>query len=94
MEKEGDDMTSKRGKDWVRFANEVAEHIEKYTVPQYGDEGNDIITDQTAQYCVDHAKRYLARFGRSSRPDNELLDLKKAAHYLQMAHDKLAAEQG
>lgn len=47
---------------------------------------------QTAEYCIDHAKRYLARFGRGARPGNELLDLKKAAHYLQMAHDKLASE--
>lgn len=83
-------MTSIRGTQWQRFAAEVADHIEKYTVPQYGDEGEDIITDQTAEYCIDHAKRYLARFGRSARPGTELLDLKKAAHYLQMAHDKLA----
>lgn len=83
-------MTSIRGKQWLDFAQAVSEHIEKYTVPQYGDEGEDIITEQTAEYCIDHAKRYLARFGRSSRPNNELLDLKKAAHYLQMAHDKIA----
>ena len=85
-------MTSRRGEQWKAFAEAVANHIETYTVPQYGDEGEDIITEQDARYCVDHAKRYLARFGRSARPDNELLDLKKAAHYLQMAHDKLAKE--
>lgn len=84
-------MNSIRGKEWMRFAGEVADHIENYTVPQYGNEGDDIITNQTAEYCIDHAKRYLARFGRNARPGTELLDLKKAAHYLQVAHDKLAA---
>lgn len=84
---------SKRGSAWQEFARKVANHIETYTVPQYGDEGDDIITGQDSRYCVDHARRYLARFGRSARPDQGLLDLKKAAHYLQMAHDKLEAEQ-
>lgn len=30
-------MTAQRTKDWNEFATKVADHIENYTVPQYGD---------------------------------------------------------
>jgi hypothetical protein len=76
---------SERAKDWADFASRVAEHIENYTVPQYGDKGSDQASDYTADGHVQQAKKYLARFGRSSRPGEERLDLMKAAHYLQMA---------
>ena len=32
---------SKRGQAWAIFSDMVAEHIENYTVPQYGDDGDD-----------------------------------------------------
>lgn len=34
-------MTAQRTKDWNEFAAKVADHIENYTVPQYGDAPND-----------------------------------------------------
>lgn len=80
---------SKRGESWKEFAEEVRQHIEGYTVPQYGDKGEDQVTDYTADECVQQAKKYLARFGRNSRPGQEHLDLKKAAHYCQLASEKL-----
>ena len=84
--------TSKRGDDWKRFAGEVLHHIETYTVPQYGDKGADAATEYGSAEHVLQAKRYLARYGKNSRPGQEVLDLKKAAHYLQMAAMELEKE--
>ncbi|AEX56077.1 hypothetical protein KL1_00029 [Burkholderia phage vB_BceS_KL1] len=84
---------SVRGNDWQAFSAEVLAHIETYTVPQYGDKGEDIASDYSAQDCINGAKKYLARFGRNSRPGQDKLDLLKAAHYLQMAAMNLD-EQG
>lgn len=78
---------SKRGDNWMGFAEQVKQHIDEYTVPQYGDEGEDLASSYTAEDCVKQANKYLARFGKNSREGQEKLDLKKAAHYLQMAHD-------
>lgn len=78
---------TKRGKNWTNFSYKVFDHIENYTVPQYGDEGNDLASGYNAEDCVKQAQKYIARFGKNSRPGQEKLDLIKAAHYLQMAHD-------
>jgi hypothetical protein len=83
---------SKRGNDWADFADEVLNHIETYTVPQYGDKGEDAASDYGSAEHVLQAKRYLARYGKNSRPGQEVLDLKKAAHYLQMAAMELEKE--
>jgi len=84
--------TSKRGKEWHDFSNGVASHIEGYTVPQYGDLGDDRVTDDTAADCVREIKKYVLRFGRNSRPGQEKTDLVKIAHYACMAHSKLETE--
>lgn len=76
---------SKRGEDWRAFSSEVNEHIEEYTVPQYGDKGEDQATTYTVEDHIKQAQKYLARFGRNSRPGQEMLDFRKAAHYIQMA---------
>jgi hypothetical protein len=85
---------SKRGDDWNKFAEEVLDHIENYTVPQYGDKGEDQATGYGSKEHVLQANRYLARYGKNSRPGQEVLDLKKAAHYLQMAAMELTKELG
>lgn len=79
---------SKRGEAWALFAGEVFEHVENYTVPQYGDEGDDQVTSWTAEDCIKQVQKYCNRFGKNARPGQERLDLLKAAHYLQMAADK------
>lgn len=76
---------SQRGEDWREFSCEVNEHIEEYTVPQYGDKGEDQASDYTVEDHIKQAQKYLARFGRNSRPGQEMLDFRKAAHYIQMA---------
>lgn len=86
-------LVSKRAKDWARFYGCVHDHIENYTVPQYGDKGQDLITTQDVGYCIFNAKKYLERFGKSSRPGEELLDLMKAAHYIEMAWTKMQEKE-
>jgi hypothetical protein len=79
-----------RADEWCEFAQAVVDHIELYTVPQYGDKGADLCSDYTVEKCVDQAKKYLARHGRNSRPGQDKQDLLKAAHYLQMAWRELS----
>lgn len=82
-------MAHKQIKMWGDFSEWVKRHITEYVVPQYGDEGEDLATEYTATACVDQAKKYLARFGKSSRPGEEKRDLIKAAHYIQKAWSKI-----
>lgn len=79
---------SKRGAAWVAFAEEVLRHIEGYTVPQYGDKGEDQVTDWTAGECFKQVKKYEARFGRNAREGQQELDLFKSAHYVQLTCEK------
>lgn len=82
-------MISKRGADWQKFSEEIAIHIEQYTVPQYGDKGEDQCTEFTEQDFITQLKKYINRFGRNSRPGQDKLDLMKIAHYAQMLSEKL-----
>jgi hypothetical protein len=86
------DRITLRGSDWLSFSTEVFEHIETYTVPQYGDKGEDSASEYTAEDCIKQAQKYMSRFGRNSRPGQERLDLLKAAHYVQLAASKLKGE--
>lgn len=83
---------SLRQKDWLVFSALVATHIEEYTVPQYGDKGDDLADDYTPEECVMQMKRYLQRFGRTARQGEQQLDFLKIAHYAQMCHTKLGEE--
>lgn len=85
-------INSQRGKDWMMFAAEVVVHIEQYTVPQYGDKGEDQASEYDSSDHVKQAKKYLARYGNNSRPGQEILDLLKTAHYCQMAAMELKKE--
>jgi len=84
---------SDRGNDWVDFHYGVLHRIENYCVPQYGDKGNDHVSSYSAAECVRQAEKYLKRFGRNSRPGEEVLDMLKAAHFIQMAAMKLEEER-
>lgn len=84
---------SRRGTEWLNFSGRVLNHIETYTVPQYGDEPNDQVSRWSAEDCVRQIERYAARHGRSARPGQEALDLLKIAHYAGLAYAKLLAGQ-
>lgn len=78
---------SERGLDWEEFSGKVFEHVENYTVPQYGDKGQDQCTKFTRQDFETQIKKYANRMGRNSRPGQDKLDLLKICHYAQMLHD-------
>lgn len=82
-------MTAQRTKDWNAFAAKVADHIESYTVPQYGDAPNDNVESWSAQDCIAQVQKYAARFGNNQRTGQEELDLMKIAHYAQLAMGKM-----
>jgi hypothetical protein len=81
--------TTARGQEWVEFAKEVLKHIEEYTVPQYGDKGDDLCSGYTPTQCMAQVEKYAKRFGKNSREGQELLDVLKTAHYAQMIHTKM-----
>lgn len=79
-----------RGNHWRLFANKVLEHIETYTVPQYGDAPNDLVEQFDVNYCVQQVMRYAARWNSNARGAGEQFrDLVKIAHYAQLAYQKL-----
>lgn len=80
---------TKKAAAFARFAGEVMSHINGYVVPQYGDDGDDLASEYTADECVKQIEKYAKRFGRSSRPGERKRDLMKIAHYAQMAFDKV-----
>jgi DNA-binding ferritin-like protein (Dps family) len=80
---------SERGNDWLNFSDKMFNHIENYTVKQYGDKGNDQITHWEIGDCIKQIEKYFRRFGSNQRSGQDLLDLMKIAHYAQMAFDKM-----
>lgn len=83
---------SEREKQWREFSDTVAKHLREYTVPQYGDVGEDAITDYSAQDCITQVEKYAKRFGTQSRDGQQELDFLKIAHYVQCAWEKYEPE--
>lgn len=78
---------SKRGDDWIVFASEVLKHIEEYANEQYGDKGEDRVTDLSIQDVLKDCDKYFKRYGKVSKERQEM-DFYKMAHYVCMARDK------
>jgi len=83
---------SERGADWLDFSDKVFRHIENYTVPQYGDKGEDQVTNYSDKECVRQVEKYAARFGKNAREGQQELDFIKIAHYAQLADSKYESE--
>lgn len=82
-------ITSNRGIMWNIFADEVARHIEHYTVPQYGDFPKDQSSDWNEEDMVKQIQKYLNRINTNERGEIERdRDLMKIAHYVQMIWSK------
>lgn len=79
---------SRRGDDWKDFSDVAYNHLENYTVPQYGDKGEDQITKYSIEDCVTQVAKYCNRYGKNSREGQQLLDFIKMAHYAQCAYHK------
>lgn len=82
-------MVSERAIDWEQFSSKVHDHIENYTVPQYGDKGNDNATDYGVPDFHREIKRYTKRMESNMRPGEAKRDLLKMCHYCQMLYDIL-----
>lgn len=81
-------IISKRGLCWIDFSFKVLIHIEEYTIPQYGDKGDDQITEWSAEDCLKAVKKRIARHGRNSREGQQMMDFLKMAHEVQIASEK------
>ena len=84
---------SNRGEEWASFSQEIANHVENYCVPQYGDFPDDQMTRASIDNIKHNMSRYVERMGRNSRGREEALrDMKKMAHYACIAYNKLVAQ--
>ena len=84
---------SKRGDQWRLFADKVLNHIEEYTVPQYGDAPNDSVSEWDSKDCFASIHKYVKRFGNNQREGQQYLDMMKIAHYACLVHDKMKKEE-
>lgn len=74
----------------MHFACEVLQHIEHYTVPQYGDKPGDQVNDWTPEDCIRQISKYTARFKGNQRSDaHKWRDMFKIAHYASIAFGKI-----
>lgn len=81
---------SARAFEWAVFSLSVFDHIESYTVPQYGDAPDDQVEDWDAGACIRQIGKYTARFKNNARGQAELQrDMYKIAHYACLAASKL-----
>jgi len=81
---------SKRQLEFELFAEIVLEHIENYTVAQYGDAPNDPVETWTPAQCMDSVKRYADRIETGRRGSLETIrDMVKIAHFACLSFGKL-----
>lgn len=81
-------MPETREQEWEEFSESVRNHCIKYTVPQYGEKGEDQVTFWSIEDLITQIKKYCHRYGNNSRPGQEHLDFMKIAHYACMAYWK------
>ena len=79
---------SKREQQWRDFSDVVSKHLREYTVPQYGDVGEDEVTNYTVKDCVNNISRYIKRYGSQRRENQQELDFIKIAHYSCLSYTK------
>jgi hypothetical protein len=79
---------------WLIFAGKVAEHIESYTVPQYGDYPTDQLTTMPDAVILANIQRYCNRALSNSRgPEESIRDMLKIAHYASELWQRLVGEE-
>ena len=82
-------VNTNRGDEWAIFAMEVLDHVQNYSVKQYGDLPNDAVASFTCEQIISSIERYCARFGKNAREGQDQLDLKKIAHYAAILSNKI-----
>lgn len=71
-----------RREEWENFSKIVGDHIDNYTVAQYGDSPNDQVEGWTVEQCFDSIQRYVNRRNSNRRGNIESMrDLVKIAHF-------------
>lgn len=81
---------SEKGCAWARFADMVVNHIENYSVPQYGPTLSENTDVTSTEDCLKYIAKYLRRHGSDRRGRiEELRDLVKIAHFAQFAFDMM-----
>jgi len=81
---------STREVEFYHFSMVVQGHIDRYTIPQYGDAPTDQVEEWTPSQCMDSVKRYASRINSNARGRLETLrDMAKIAHFAAMAFYKL-----
>jgi hypothetical protein len=78
-----------RSKEWAEFAVRVLQHIEEYTVPQYGDAPDDQASKFSEHDIAVNLQRYVNRLESNRRGfEDAQRDLLKIAHYCAMLYFK------
>lgn len=81
---------SNRGMKAHMFFRQVINHIDNYTVPQYGDSPDDLAETWSSDDCMKQLDKYIKRFKKNSRIGQQESDFLKMAHYVQLAAEKYA----
>ena len=71
---------------WKKFSDKVKNHIIIYTIPQYGDKGDDLISKSDFSFIQNNIEKYKKRQGKNMRASQDLMDLFKTAHYACMGY--------
>ena len=84
---------SKRGEQWTKFSGMVLDHVENYTVPQYGDFPHDQAEGFSIPDIVLNIRRYLNRAESNARGRAEAKrDCLKIAHYACLLYLRIEKE--
>lgn len=68
---------------WDIFSEQVANHVGKYTVPQYGDFPDDQLAEFSEADIKTNINRYIRRMGTNARGEiEEVRDMFKICHYI------------
>ena len=88
------DSESNRGRQFSKFAQETLAHIDHYTIPQYGDAPDDMVSNWTAEHVINQMEKYLKRMKNNGRGhEDNLLSCHKIAHYAAILKDKLMEDE-
>ena len=80
---------SNRGREYAEFSKLMMDHIENYTVKQYGDMPDDQAYEWSRDSCVENIKKYCNRWeGNMRGEEDRKLSLLKIAHYACIAYFK------
>lgn len=82
------EIPNNRKDEWEEFSKNVVSHVLEYTVKQYGEKGEDQVTNWSIEDLIVQIQKYCHRYGNNVREGQEHLDFQKIAHYACMAYWK------